>query len=204
MRVRGYIVIICILAVLVGTIIFLREKNRTLRAEISTAQSNLKAYDSENSTLLNSNRVFQFTINQLTQLSDSLTIQMREVQKELGIKDSKIKSLQYILSQSSRVDTITFRDTLFRDNFIRLDTTLGDQWYKINLSLRYPSTIITDPSFLSELYIFTQSQREPVNPRRKFFLWRLFQRKHTVYTIDIHDKNPYIEVKKNRFVEIIK
>lgn len=204
MGTKGYIVIICILAVLVGTIVFLREKNRTLRAEISTAQSNLKAYDSENSTLLNSNRVFQFTINQLTQLSDSLTIQMREVQKELGIKDSKIKSLQYILSQSSRVDTITFRDTLFRDNFIRLDTALGDQWYRINLSLRYPSTIITDPSFLSELYIFTQSQREPVNPRRKFFLWRLFQRKHTVYTIDIHDKNPYIEVKKNRFVEIIK
>lgn len=204
MRVKGYIFIICVLAVLVGTIAFLREKNKTLRAEIATAQSNLKAYDSENSTLLNSNRVFQFTINQLTNLSDSLTLQMREVQKELGIKDSKIKSLQYILSQSSKVDTITFRDTLFRDNFIRLDTTIGDQWYKIKLSLRYPSTIITDPSFLSELYLFTKAEREPVNPRRKFFLWRLFQRKHTVYTIDIYDKNPYIEVKKNRFVEIIK
>lgn len=204
MKVKGYITMICILAVLIGIIVILREKNRSLRAEVSIAQANIKAYDSENSLLQHSNQVFQFTINQLTNLSDSLILKMREVQKELGIKNSKIRSLQYILSQGSRVDTITFTDTLFMDNFIRLDTILGDQWYRIGLSLEYPSTIITNPSFISELYLFTQSQKEPVNPRRKFFLWRLFQRKHTVYTINIYDKNPYIEVKKNRFVEIIK
>ena len=129
---------------------------------------------------------------------------MNDVRKELKIKDKNIKQLQYLLSISTKKDTVLFTDTIFRDKSLALDTIIGDKWYNIRLGLKYPNLIYTKPTFTSEKYIIVNKKKETINPPKKFFLFRWFQRKHTILEVNMVERNPYIENKNNRFIEIIK
>jgi hypothetical protein len=128
---------------------------------------------------------------------------MNSVRKELGIKDKELQQMQYLLSKASKKDTIIFRDTLFVDSTLDIDTIIGDSWYNIELGLKYPNTITTTPTFTSEKYIIVNIKKETVNPPKKCWLARLFQKKHRVVEVDVVEKNPYIENKQQRFIEII-
>lgn len=182
----------------------LHNKSQNLKEELSISVSNEKAFMAENSSLKEDNRVFKFTIDQLEYYNDSLLTKMNEVRKELKIKDADLKQMQYLLSEAQKKDTIIFRDTLFRDPLIRVDTLLGDRWYKLKLGLRYPSTIITEPKFTSEKYIMVDYRKETVSPPKKCFIARWFQKKHKVVEVKVVEKNPYIENKQQRFIEIVK
>lgn len=173
------------------------------RKEVNILASNQKAYIQENNGLKDQNQVFQFTIQQLSYYNDSLLVEMNKVREELKIKDREVKSLSYLLSTASRVDSIFVRDTIFKNN-VSIDTLIGDNWYQLKLGLKYPNRIIVNPSFVSEKYIITHYNKETINPPKKFFLWRVFQRKHKVVEVNILEKNPYIENNKSRFIEIIK
>lgn len=181
----------------------LYNKNQSLKEELSISISNEKAFIAENSSLKNENRVFKFTVEQLNYYNDSILEKMNEVRKELDIKDKDLKQLQYLLSESQRRDSIVFRDTLFREPTLNIDTIIGDKWYQMKLGLRYPSTIITDPKFVSEKYIITSLKKETINPPKKCWLLRLFQKKHKVLEVEVVEKCPYVENKQQRFVEII-
>mgnify|MGYP000841767678 CR=1 FL=1 len=148
--------------------------------------------------------MFKFTVEQLNYYNDSILEKMNEVRKELGIKDKDLKQLQYLLSESQRRDSIVFRDTLFREPILNIDTIIGDKWYQMKLGLRYPSTIITDPKFVSEKYIMVDYKKETINPPKKCWLLRLFQKKHTILEVNVIEKNPYIEDKNSKFIEVIK
>lgn len=178
-------------------------KNQSLKEELSISVSNEKAFIAENSSLKDENRVFKFTVEQLNYYNDSILEKMNEVRKELDIKDKDLKQLQYLLSESQRRDSIVFRDTLFREPTLNIDTIIGDKWYQMKLGLRYPSTIITDPKFVSEKYIITSLKKETINPPKKCWLLRLFQKKHKVVEVNVVEKNPYIENKQQRFIEIV-
>ena len=60
-----------------------------------------------------------------------------------------------------------------------------------------------EATFISEKYIITNKRKETINPPKKFFLFRWFQRKHWVMEVYIKEKNPYIKEINNKFVEII-
>lgn len=182
----------------------LHNKSQNLKEGLSISVSNEKAFMAENSSLKEDNRVFKFTIDQLEYYNDSLLTKMNEVRKELEIKDADLKQMQYLLSEAQKKDTIIFRDTLFRDPLIRVDTLLGDRWYKLKLGLRYPSTIITEPKFTSEKYIMVDYRKETVSPPKKCFIARWFQKKHKVVEVKVVEKNPYIENKQQKFIEIVK
>lgn len=191
-----------IVSLSVGSYI-LYTKNQRLQEELSISASNEKAFIAENSSLKNENRVFKFTVEQLNYYNDSILEKMNNVRKELDIKDRDLKQLQYLLSESQRRDSIVFRDTLFREPTLNIDTIIGDKWYQMKLGLRYPSTIITDPKFVSEKYIITSLKKETINPPKKCWLLRLFQKKHKVLEVEVVEKCPYVENKQQRFVEII-
>lgn len=148
--------------------------------------------------------MFGSSVEQLNYYNDSILEKMNEVRKELGIKDKDLKQLQYLLSESQRRDSIVFRDTLFREPILNIDTIIGDKWYQMKLGLRYPSTIITDPKFVSEKYIMVDYKKETINPPKKCWLLRLFQKKHTILEVNVIEKNPYIENKNSKFIEVIK
>jgi hypothetical protein len=181
----------------------LYNKNQSLKEELSISISNEKAFIAENSSLKNENRVFKFTVEQLNYYNDSILEKMNEVRKELDIKDKDLKQMQYLLSEAQRKDSIVFRDTLFKEPALNLDTIIGDKWYQMKLGLRYPSTIITEPKFTSEKYIVTSIKKETINPPKKCWLLRLFQKKHKVLEVEVVEKCPYVENKQQRFVEII-
>ena len=178
-------------------------KNQSLKEELSISVSNEKAFITENSSLKEENRVFKFTIEQLNYYNDSILQKMNDVRKELKIKDGNLKQMQYLLSEATKKDTIVFRDTLFRESTLDIDTLIGDKWYNIRLELKYPNLITTNPIFVSEKYIIVNKKKETINPPKKFFLFRWFQRKHWVMEVNIKEKNPYIKEVNNKFVEII-
>lgn len=182
----------------------LYNKNQSLKEELSISISNEKAFIAENSSLKEENRVFKFTVEQLNYYNDSILQKMNDVRKELKIKDDNLKQMQYLLSEATKKDTIVFRDTLFREPTLDIDTLVGDKWYQMRLGLKYPSTITTDPKFVSEKYIMVDYKKETINPPKKCWLLRLFQKKHKVVEVNVVEKNPYIENKQQRFIEIVK
>ena len=197
----GIIILVSLLAV---STYILYNRNQNLKEELSISMSNQKAFIAENSSLKEENRVFKFTIEQLNYYNDSILQKMNEVRKELKIKDKDLKQMQYLLSEATKKDTIVFRDTLFREPSLNIDTLIGDKWYNIRLLLKYPNLITTNPTFTSEKYIIVNKKKETINPPKKFFLFRWFQRKHTILEVNMVERNPYIENKNNRFIEIIK
>ena len=196
----GIVILMSLLAVSTYT---LYNRNQDLKEEISVSMSNQKAFIAENSSLKEENRVFKFTVEQLNYYNDSILQKMNEVRKELKIKDKDLKQMQYLLSEATKKDIIVFGDTLFREPTLDIDTIIGDKWYSIRLGLKYPNLITTNPTFISEKYIIVNKKKETINPPKKFFLFRWFQRKHWVMEVNIKEKNPYIKEVNNKFVEII-
>ena len=182
----------------------LYNKNQSLKEELSISISNEKAFIAENSSLKEENRIFKFTVEQLNYYNDSVLQKMNDVRKELKIKDDNLKQMQYLLSEATKKDTIVFRDTLFREPALDIDTLVGDKWYQMRLGLKYPGTITTDPKFVSEKYIMVDYKKETINPPKKCWLLRLFQKKHTILEVNVIEKNPYIENKNSKFIEVIK
>ena len=196
----GIVILISLLTVSTYT---LYNRNQDLKEEISVSMTNQKAFITENTSLKEENRVFKFTVEQLNYYNDSILQKMNDVRKELKIKDSNLKQMQYLLSVSTKKDTRLFTDTIFKDKGLALDTIIGDKWYNIRLGLKYPNLIYTKPTFTSEKYIIVNKKKETINPPKKFFLFRWFQRKHWVMEVHIKEKNPYIKEINNKFVEII-
>ena len=196
------IVLLIILPILSFFTYNLYKQNIRLQENLSVAITNEKAYISENSSLKEESRVFKFTVDQLTYYNDSLIQSMEKVRKELKIKDKNIKQMQYLLSEASKRDTIVFRDTIFT-NSVSIDTIVGDKWYNLKLRLGYPSTVIANPTFVSEKYIMVSMRKETIDPPKKNWLLRLFQKKHRVAEVEVVEKNPYINSEKQRFIEII-
>lgn len=197
----GIVILVSFLAISTYT---LYTNNKKLKEEISISISNQKAFIVENSSLKEENRVFKFTIEQLNHYNDSILQKMNEVRKKLKIKDKDLKQMQYLLSEAQKKDTIVFRDTLFREPTLKIDTLLGDRWYQMKLGLKYPSTIITKPKFTSEKYVIMNYKRETIDPSRKCFIARWFQKKHKIVEVEVVEKNPYIENKQQRFIEIVR
>ena len=203
--IRKYIGItaLALISVLGVTTYIQYKKVKSLNIELSISKSNEKAFIEENNELKDRNLAFKFTIDQINYLNDSLITKMNEVRKELKIKDKDLKQMQYLLSTAQKTDTIVFRDTLFRDRNLQIDTLLGDSWYNIKLGLSYPNLITTTPTFKSEKYIVTSTRKETIKPPKKCAIARWFQKKHKVVEVIIHEKNPYITNKETRFIEIV-
>ena len=171
--------------------------------EVATA--NMKAYDAQLAAEGEKNIALQLTIDQLGYFRDSVLQELDNTRKQLKIKDKNLKALQAVSSSFSRRDTIRIPgDTIFKEPTLNIDTLVGDKWYTLRLGLKYPSMVTTEPQFKSEKHIVVSSKKETVNPPKKFFLLRWFQRKHTVLHIDVVEKNPYVNSEKSEYIEIIK
>ena len=185
-------------------VVLLNQRSKTEK-KWKDAVENAKAYSELFSNSENKNRAFKLTIDQLKNSSDSIFQELNEARKELKIKDSKLKSLQYVSSSFSKVDTITLKgDTVFKDPQLSIDTLLSDKWYSVKVGLKYPSTVTIEPKFLSIKYIVVSAKKETVNPPKRFFLFRWFQKKQIRLNVDVVEKNPYVQNQDNRFVEIVR
>lgn len=199
---KRIIIKIIIWTIMILVIVGLCYHINNLNIQLLNSINNEKAYAAENSNLRDKNLVYKLSIEQMEYFQDSLMIEMKKIANENGIKDKHIKNLQYQLEHFYKRDTIVIRDTIFKDLSFRLDTCLVDEWNKTCLSLSYPGNIGISNLYKNEKYLIVNTKRENIKPY-KCFLGKWFGKKHTILEIDIVDKNPYVETREQRFIEII-
>ena len=194
-----------IVAIIVGlgtTVVVMNNRIDKLNTEVAEATTNIKAYELENLALKDNTIEFQYTIEQLNHSKDSLNQKINKLRKDLKIKDNDIQRLEYIISENQKKDSIVIRDTVFREN-IKIDTTLSDDWSKLQLKLEYPNTIVANYLFKNESLVTTYLKKETIKPPHKCIFVRWFQKKHKMIYVEINEQNPYCEIKEQKFINII-
>lgn len=174
-----------------------------LNKKYDKAIINTKALMHENINEKNKSKIYEFTIDQLKYFNDSINLKIDSVIKDNKIKSKKIEQLQYQKTITSTKDTIVTKDTIFIKD-LKIDTTLIKKGYILDLKLEYPNKIMVHPTFENEQYVIFTINKETIDPPKKFFLLRLFQKKHTVINVDIYNTNEYVDVKEKRFIKTIK
>lgn len=201
---KKYIAVIIVFLSLLGILYITFLENKKLKEDLLLSKNNEKALILDNNSLSSRNIAYQLTVDQLQYFNDSIINKLDSVRRELKIKDDNIKQMQYILSETSKKDTIIFTDTIFINDAVNIDTIIGDAWYTLNLGLYYPNKITVNPTFTSEKYIITSYKKETINPPKKCKFLRMFQKKHKVIEVEVVENSPYINNKKQKFIEIIK
>lgn len=195
---------IVIVLSMVLTIVYYLNETAKYKELYSKELTNVKAYQSENSGLKNQSIAHIMTIDQLIASKDSTDIALKEALKKLNIKPKSVVSAGSITSNIEKRDSIVFiHDTLFQSK-VNIDTIIGDKWYKAQVGLHYPSRIDLAVSMLSVKHIIVHNRKETVNPPKKFWLFRIFQKKHIIQEVIVDEENPYIEAGSQRFINVIK
>ena len=202
MRKYLYISIGIIIIILSLTIAGLSWKIKQLNEDVSVYDNNFKALNLENDRLNKETIAYKFDIQQLEYINDSIIKKLNNTRRELGIKDKQLKQMQSIKTEIITRDSIFFRDTIFKDNLVKLDTLLGDEWYKIKLELEHPDKIGIQANYKSDLNVFAYSSKEIIGTPKKCFIGRWFQKKHKVIRVDVIDKNPHAIITEKKFIII--
>lgn len=196
-------VVIVVIISLIATITILGKKLSALEEDYSYASANEKALLLKNDSNKNQIRSLQLTVDQLDYFNDSILSVLKDTQKKLKIKDKNLKELQYLKTQVTKVDTVHMTDTIFVEDFC-MDTVIGDEWVRTDLEMCYPNKLIVTPEVTSEKVIIAHLKKETVDPPKKCWLARLFQKKHKVIVVEIEEKNPYMITKEYKHIEIVK
>jgi hypothetical protein len=197
-----YTIIISAIISLIGYIVYTNKEYNKLKDKYNISISNEKAYLLNEETLKDNIRALTLTVEQLEIANDSVLQSLNEARKNLKVKDDRIKYLQNIKTEVYITDTLRLKDTIFIKEDFKLDTLLGNQWYKTNLTMEYPNKIDIDFEYNSDLNVIAYTTRETVDPPKKCWLGRLFQKKHDVTRVEVKDNNPYSNIKDQTFVII--
>lgn len=192
-----------IIIVLGFVALFMYNKYNKLYTQYDNSVQNNKAYVAQLDKEKNKSNMFKVTIEQLEYYNDSITQKLIETKDKLGIKDKEIKQLQYLATTFKRTDTIYLSDTIFKEPEFKLDTVVGDEWVNTRILLEYPNLIGVEPEVKSEKVVAISTAKETVDPPKKFFLCRWFQKKHTVIKVVVDEKNKHIKSQENVFFEIV-
>lgn len=199
---KKYLIQIGIILVLIATIVVGYHKYQEVTQQLSKAVINNKAYaHKDDSTTV---KAYQMTLAEVKAYGDSIDKELLKLAKEKGIKEKTITNTHYIKEYINTTDTIVVNDTIFKDKDFALDTTINNEWYKVRVGLKYPDTVAVSPSFVTEKYIIVNTKRETIDPPKKFFLLRWFQKKHTVTEVTVIEKNPYVNIKQQKYIQYSK
>ena len=194
------IMALCFALFLIGTII----ENNKLKEDIKVYDNNFKALNLENSELKDKIVAYKFDVEQLEFINDSIITDLNNTRKELGIKDKQLKQMQNIKTEIITKDSIFVRDTIFRDNMVKLDTLIGNEWYKVRLGLEYPNKITLHANYKTDLSVFAYSSKEILGIKKKCFIGRWFQKKNKIIRVEIKDRNPHSIIKESKYIIIEK
>lgn len=192
-----------LLAVAVCTAIFFINRYNSYEDKWKQAVENNKAYALQLDKEKAESNMFKLKVDQLEYYSDSIITKLNEARKELKVKDNQLKQLMWLQTEFQKKDTVYLTDTIFKEPDFILDTVMGDEWVKTNVHLQYPSTIATESTVKSEKAVVVSTKRETVDPPKKFFLCRWFQKKHTVVKVVVKENNPHVIDQENVFIEIV-
>lgn len=204
-KIKFYIIGILI-ATLIGLGVAIKlqsDKIERLNTELLVSTNNNKAYEAERDSLRDNVIQFQFTMDQLKHSKDSLINRINEIRKQVNVKDKQINELQYFASVTQKKDSIVVHDTIFQKGVI-LDTLLGDDWSQLAIRAEYPNILDVDYAFKNETLVVMHDSRVTIDPPKKCWLARLFQKKQTIVEIDVVQENPYCVNKEQKFIKVVK
>jgi hypothetical protein len=190
------------IGVLIISVIGMAKYISKLNEEIGIYDNNFKALNLENDKNKNYAIAYKFSTEQLNYINDSIITELNNTRKQLKIKDKELKQLQSIKTEVHIKDSVFIRDTIFKESLVRLDTLLGNEWYKTKLTLEYPNKIGLDMTYKSDISVIASTQKEIIGTPKKCFIGRWFQKKQKVIRVDVKDNNPYSEIKSKKFVII--
>lgn len=194
MRNKLILILIAIVLLMGGALWFMGARLSSLNDEIDRKTQNIKALEDSNVEMV-------YKMSELKASKDSLNKELMKTIEDLNIKPKKVTEVVYLEKEVFKTDTLKLNDTIFVEG-LNIDTTIVDEWSKVNIKMKYPDILSTTFSTTSDNTIVFYKKRETVNPPRKFFLFRWFQKKHTIIEAEVVEKNPYIETKKQRFITI--
>lgn len=200
MNVNNKLGVLIILFLTFLSLYFIVENNKSQEL-IKEYDSNFKALNLEKDSLSKVSISYKFNIEQLEYINDSIINDLNNTRKQLKIKDKEIKQMQYIKTEINSKDSVTIKDTIFRDSFNKLDTVITDNWHTISISLQ-PSKLIVNAKYKSELQVFAKSSKEIIGTPKKCWVGRAFQKKHKVIRVEVLDKNPMSIIKEKKFIII--
>lgn len=170
------------------------------RNERDTYATNAKAYAAEATTQRGEAMVFKMRARDLEESMDTLFMRIDSIRKAAKVKRRNLKEVHWRETVVERVDTVWLTDSIFVSC---LDTVLSDGWVETRISVTPPNEVSVGTKVRNETTLLVRSRRETVNPPRKFPLFRLFQRKHTVVEVETVEGNPHCVERGARHVEII-
>lgn len=193
-----------LLAIGVGLVCYYIVDYRRLKADNEVMEKNIKALMEQYNDLDAENYELMFTLEDYNYYSDSLLERLRETQKELDIKDRELRYVQSLNTTLVKYDTVLLskRDTLFVEG-LSIDTTIGDRYISNRLLLEYPSRVELSTVVRSEKDVLITQERETVQPPKRCWLGRLFQRKHDVIKVHVKEHNPYVDKTEEVFIKIV-
>ena len=194
-------IIVIIMLILIIAVTILAVCNRNLQNDVSVYDNNFKALALDNQRLEDEAITYKFSIEQLEYLNDSIINDLNDTRRKLKIKDDEILQMQKIKTEIITKDSIYFKDTIFRDNFTKLDTIIGDKWHTLAVKLE-PNKLSIQAKYTSDLNVFAKSSKEIIGTPKKCVIGRLFQKKHKVIRVDVIDKNPYAIITEKKFIVI--
>lgn len=197
-KVLGIVVIL-----LLSFIGVLQHKYTKAKEELNIEIINGKAYQDQLEGIQQDNAQFEISMRTLRHFNDSISQKLVKTIDSLKIKDKRINSLVHQNIVLSKKDTVKLRDTIFKKD-LQLDTIVGDKYISLDLKLRYPNTIIYQPTINLDLTTIISDTKEYEKPRKKYWIQRIFQKKHYVVRGKVIIDNPYVTTNQYRFIKIIK
>jgi predicted PurR-regulated permease PerM len=132
------LILICVVTVILIalgiTVAIQSKKISNLNESLSNSVNNEKSLLLKNDNNENEIRSLKLSVEQLDYFNDSITEKLNQARKELKVKDADLKELQYLQTLATKTDTVFIPDTIFVEK-TNLDTTMGDEWYQLNLQL---------------------------------------------------------------------
>lgn len=200
MRNKIILILLAVVAILVLALAILIKRVGSLASDRDNYAATAKAYAQEREAYDGSSRVFRMTIDELEASRDTLMMKLDSMRTEAKVKDSQLKSMHWRETIVEKKDTIWLKDSIFLAD---LDTTLSDGWTTTKVHIGRPNEVAVNVKVRNETTLIVRSRRETVKPPKRFFLFRLFQRKHTIVEVEAIEGNPHCTERSRRHVEII-
>lgn len=200
MRNKIILILLAVVAILVLAVAILIKRVSSLSTDRDNYAATAKAYAQEREAYDGSSRVFRMTIDELEASRDTLMMKLDSMRTEAKVKDKQLKSMHWRETVVEKTDTIWLKDSIFLAD---LDTTLSDGWTTTKVHIGRPNEVAVNVKVRNETTLIVRSRKETVKPPKRFFLFRLFQRKHTVVEVEAIEGNPHCTERSRRHVEII-
>lgn len=204
-----YLTGIFLVVAMATTIWYLHNEVKALQQTVSMKEINIKSmergmllYTDKNGTLHTQSVQMQESLAELQASKDATTKALTDSIKRWKIKASTV-------TQAGQIDQSLTKQTVIHyapGSYTQKDTSydFSTQPYitnKVYFTHDSATNVLDIKDTLTAVF---HNTRETINPPKKFFLWRWFQRKQDVNQVDIVHANPYIHTTNQKFINVYK